>query len=77
MKIKVAVGDVEIRLEGVELTTRQIYGLIHKAGSIAVALGISDEPEEPKTPIGFSASLELDPERNYEPDLSEWFEDKA
>ena len=76
MKVKIVVGEVEIRLDGLDLTTRQISALLHKAGSIALAVGSSpDEPEEQKHPIGFGASLELDPERNYEPDLSEWFEE--
>lgn len=76
MKIKIAVGDVEIRLDGLDLNMRQISALLHKAGSIALAVGSApDEPEEPKQPIGFGASIELDPERNYQPDLSEWFED--
>lgn len=77
MKIKIAVGEVEIRLDQADLTLRQIHALLHKAGSIALAIGSQDEPEEPKNPIGFGASIELDPERNYEPDLSEWFEDRA
>lgn len=75
MKIKIAVGEVEIKLEGSDLTIRQIYALLHKAGSIALAVGSTDEPEEQKHPIGFGANMELDPERNFEPDLSEWFEE--
>ena len=78
MKVKVTVGEVEVSLSEVDLTPRQIAALINRCASIAVALGISasseDEPET-KHPLGFSAQLELDPERNLEPDLSEWFEE--
>ena len=77
MKVKVTVGEVEVSLSDVELTARQIAALINRCASIAVALGISSSEAEPETkhPLGFSASLELDPERNLEPDLSEWFEE--
>ena len=77
MKVKVTVGEVEVSLSDVDLTPRQIAALINRCASIAVALGISSGEEEPETkhPLGFSAQLELDPERNLEPDLSEWFEE--
>lgn len=77
MKVKVTVGEVEVSLSDVDLTPRQIAALINRCASIAVALGISNSEEEPETkhPLGFSAQLELDPERNLEPDLSEWFEE--
>lgn len=77
MKVKVTVGEVEVSLSDVDLTSRQIAALINRCASIAVALGISSGEEEPETkhPLGFSAQLELDPERNLEPDLSEWFEE--
>lgn len=76
MKIKVTVGSVELQLDGMELDRRQVRELLKLCGSIAMA--VDEQPEEEpdsKHPIGFSAVLELDPERNYEPDLSEWFEE--
>ena len=76
MKIKIAVGSVELRLDGVDFTKRQVSALLREAASIALAVGQDEEEsEEPRHPIGFSASMELDPERNIEPDLSEWFEE--
>ncbi len=76
MKVKITVGSVEIKTEGLEMSQRQISTLLAKAAAIAVAVDVVAEHEEPKsTPIGFSATLELDPERNVEPDLSEWFEE--
>ena len=77
MKVKVTVGEVEVTLSDVDLSPRQIAALINRCASIAVALGINTSEDEPETkhPLGFSAQLELDPERNLEPDLSEWFEE--
>jgi hypothetical protein len=39
-----------------------------------VAADAPEEKEEPKS-LGFTAHLELDPERNLQPDLEEWFEE--
>ena len=75
MKIKITVGSVELSLDGMDLTKRDIGRLLRTAASIALAVDTEDPPEEPKHPVGFSATLELDPERNVEPDLSEWFEE--
>lgn len=77
MKVKVIVGEVEVSLQGLNLTPRQITALLHRAASVAVALGQTGEtePESKPTATGFTAHLDLDPERNLGEDLSEWFED--
>lgn len=79
MKVTVSVGQVEVTVSGVDLTPRQVSGLLHKVASIAVAMGDASgsepEPEPKPAAAGFTAHLDLDPERNLEPDLSEWFED--
>jgi len=72
--VRVSVGDVVVKVTDAELTNRQVLHLLRQAASIAVAINASDgESERPA--FGFSAQMELDPERNFEPDLSEWFED--
>jgi len=66
-----------MELDGLDLTRRHVHQLLESCGSIALAIedaSPSEEPE-PKPPVGFTAQVELDPERNYEPDLSEWFEE--
>jgi hypothetical protein len=73
MDVKVSVGEVVVRLSGVEYSPRQVLALLRQAAGIAMAVQGEGEPEKPA--FGFSAHLELDPERNVEPDLSEWFED--
>lgn len=79
MKVKVTVGEVEVTVTDADYTPRQVTALLHRCASIAVALGATATPEpepEPRSAAaGFTAHLELDPERNLEPDLSEWFEE--
>lgn len=76
MKLKVAMGDVEVTVHGMDLTPRQVSALVTKVASIAVALGQVGEADEAKpTATGFTAHLDLDPERNLGEDLSEWFEE--
>jgi len=75
VKIKITVGSVEVMVDGLDLSKRDIGRLLRTAASIALAVDTEESPEETKNPMGFSANLELDPERNLEPDLSEWFEE--
>lgn len=80
MRIKVTVGDVDVRLNGLDLTRRQLVALMREAGSIALALAeastTDDDPSDARpAPFGFSAHLDLDPERNLVEDTSEWFEE--
>lgn len=80
MKIRVTVGDVEVRTDGLELTKRQVVDLLRELAGIAVltsGVAMASEDSEPRTAVGFTAHLELDPQRNDEPDLSEWFEDHS
>jgi hypothetical protein len=76
MKVKVTVGEVELSLEGVDLTPRQISGFIVKCASIAMAL-TGEEEAESKATLGFTAHLELDPERNLVEVDPDWFEEEA
>lgn len=76
MKAKITVGDVEIELDGLDLTPRQVTALLKRAASVNLAMQV-DEETETKTPMGFSAQVELDPERNI-PDVDpDWFDDKV
>lgn len=76
MKAKITVGDVEIELDGLDLTPRQVTALLKRAASVNLAMQVEDEPET-KPPLGFSAQVELDPERNI-PDVDpDWFDEEA
>ena len=74
MRAKITVGDVKIELDGLDLTARQVTALLKRAASVNPATQV-DEETETKTALGFSAQVELDPERNN-PDVDpDWFED--
>tara|TARA_Y100000114_G_scaffold156365_1_gene183319 strand:+ start:5267 stop:5515 length:249 start_codon:yes stop_codon:yes gene_type:complete len=74
MKAKITVGDVEIEVEGLDLTNRQISSLMTRAANLAVLIQGEEEPESRPT-VGFSAQVELDPERNLTDVDPEWFDD--
>lgn len=82
MKVRITVADVDLRLDGHELTTREIRALMRHAAGIALALTDQEKPtlelEEPRTGLGFTAHLELDGAR-HEPiwPLEEEPEDRA
>lgn len=80
MKVRIVVGEVELRTDGLEISKRQLVQLMREAGSIALAVAASVpttfEDTTDGKPIGFTAQLELDPERNVGEDFSEWFEDE-
>lgn len=75
MKVSLVIGGVEVTLSGVDLTLRQVKDLMRSAGSIALALPRdTDMVLEPErgNPIGFTASIDLDPERRDPPSLPWW-----
>jgi hypothetical protein len=73
MLVRITVGEVELRIEGVDWTRRQVTSLLTQVASIAVALTGEPEPDPPQHPMGFTAQIERAPEV-YE-DFSEWFEE--
>lgn len=75
MKARITVGEVDIRLDGHELTHRQLRDLIRQAALYAVALNKPDEPEPPTTSLGFTAHLDLDPGR-HDPPQAPFYEDE-
>lgn len=74
MKHRITVGEVDIRTD-LELTPRQLRRLLMDAAGVAAALAPTPEEPEPRPALGFTAHLDLDPERNLGEDLSEWFEE--
>ena len=74
MDVTVTVGEVSVKLRDADYSSRQVLHLLRSVAGVALALP-NGEPEVERPVFGFSASMELDPERNVEPDLSEWFEE--
>jgi hypothetical protein len=78
MKLRIAVGDVDIRLDDIDLTHRQVRGLIKYAVGAAAAMALtgSDSDEaEAKHPMGFSATIERLPEDIPKEDLDWYFDE--
>jgi hypothetical protein len=67
MKVSIAVGSVEVTLSGLDIDVAQVRSLMRHAASIALALP-RDEPDvtvdmDKSQPIGFTAHVDLDPDR--------------
>lgn len=78
MKARITVGEVDIRLDGHDLTHRQLRDLLRQATAHALALNLTvkpDEPEPTSSPLGFTAHLELDTGR-HEPPAPPWYDDE-
>jgi hypothetical protein len=75
MKIRVVIGDVEVNLSGINLTPRQVSAFVTKCASIALAMPQGLSEPETSAPMGFTAHMELDPDRNLGDDVSEWFDE--
>jgi len=74
MKIRITVGGVELRCEGLEMSKRELTHLLQSVASVALAVVPDPDPEpDPKTPIGFSAHIER--AEPVEDDFSEFFEE--
>lgn len=73
MKVKVAVGDVSVVVEGSSLSVRQIRAILMDCAGIAATLTPDVEADPDRAPLGFSVVTEI--AKPEEPDLSEYFED--
>jgi|694.fasta_scaffold03440_40 hypothetical protein len=82
MRVRITVGDVELRLDGLELTPREVRALMRHAAGIALAVApetpVAVDVEEPRSSLGFTAHLELDTARHDPPSMPWWDdEDRA
>lgn len=75
MKVKIAVGDVSVNVEGQALSVRQIRALLMDCAGVAATLAPDVEPDPERAPLGFGIVTEL--AKPEEPDLSEYFEDRS
>lgn len=74
MKIRITVGGVELRCDGLEMTKRELTHLLQSVASVALAVAPEPDPDpDPKTPIGFSAHIER--AEPVEDDFSEYFDE--
>lgn len=79
MRVRITVGEVELRLDGLELTPREVRSLMRHAAGIALAVDtpkdITVDVDEPRSSLGFTAHLELDAGR-HEPPSAPWYDDE-
>lgn len=79
MRLRITVGEVELRLDGLELTAREVRSLMRHAAGIALAVDtpkdITVDVDEPRSSLGFTAHLELDPNR-HDPPAAPWWDDE-
>jgi hypothetical protein len=74
VKIRITVGGVEVRCDGLEMTKRELTHLLQSVASVALAVVPEPDPDpDPKTPIGFSAHIER--AEPVEDDFSEFFDE--
>lgn len=69
MKVHVVAGQVEIKIDGLDVTTATVLRLARTAASLALALaesGADAEPEPERPPLGFTAHIERLPEEILE-----------
>jgi hypothetical protein len=58
MKVRVSVGEVTIRCDGLELTQRGVLQLLRAAARVAAAMPPTPAEEDPRAPFGFAALVE-------------------
>jgi hypothetical protein len=79
VKVRITAGEVDIRLDGHDLTHRQLRDLIRQTVSAAVALNLTVKPDEPEpqptSSLGFTAHLDLDTGR-HDPPAPPWYDDE-
>lgn len=77
MKVRLDVGEVSVRLDGVDLSPRQVRDLLRLCATVSAYVS-AQAPVEPveraSSPMGFTAHIE----RASDPvdDFSEFFEDE-
>lgn len=78
MEVAISVGDVTIRVEGLDLDKHDVVKLLRSAARIAKTMPLDEEPDtEPERPVvGFSAHIERAPDCQ-EQDISWYFDDKS
>lgn len=80
MKARIVIGEVEINLTGMDLTVRQVRGLIELAAAAAQATTPTptvelDTTPEPAQALGFTATIERLPEEIPKDDLDWYFDE--
>jgi len=78
VKVRVVVGSVEVRLDGLALTIRQVRTLLRDAASIAVALdeAAPNYIDPDRSGFGFTLSADTQLADFIDPNSDEYYEDE-
>lgn len=60
-RVKIVAGSIEVSVDGIDYTRRQVIALLDRAAALAALIDIAEEPEKAPS-IGFTAHLERAPE---------------
>jgi hypothetical protein len=77
MRVRLDVGEVSLRLDGVDLSVRQVRDLLRLCATVSAyvaSAGPVEAAERFSAPIGFTAQVERAPD--LVDDFSEFFEDE-
>ena len=72
-RIKIVAGSLQLTVEGVEYTRRQVTSLLNHVAALAAAMNAEPDEEPTTAPLGFTAHMERASDSS--PDYSEYFED--
>jgi hypothetical protein len=61
-RVKIVAGSIELTVDGIDYTRRQVTSLLNQVAAIAALLNAEPDEEAPTNPIGFTAHLERAPE---------------
>ena len=61
-RVKIVAGSIELTVDGIDYTRRQVTTLLNQVAAIAALMNAEQDEEAPTNPIGFSAHLERAPE---------------
>ena len=75
--VRVCIGDVDVQMDDVEISLRQVRDLVRLVARVSLAGGEPvAEPVEAGQPMGFTAHIERLPEEILREDLSWYFDDE-
>ena len=73
-RVKIVAGSIELTVDGIEYTRRQVTSLLAQVAALAAAMPAEPDEETTPNPIGFTAHLERAPE-SYDASLPSEDED--
>ena len=61
-RVKIVAGSIELTVDGIDYTRRQVTSLLAQVAALAVTLNAEPDEETTPNPVGFTAHLERAPE---------------